>query len=42
VHQMATRLRNAGFDQITLLGDYRGSPLDLRAEAWILLARKGQ
>ena len=41
VHQMASRLQRAGFQAITLLGDYRGSPWDLRAEAWILLARKG-
>ena len=41
VHQMAARLQKAGFDAITLLGDYQGSPWDLRAEAWILLAQKG-
>jgi SAM-dependent methyltransferase len=40
VHQMATRLQKAGFDAVTLLGDYHGSPWDLRAEAWILLAQK--
>jgi ubiquinone/menaquinone biosynthesis C-methylase UbiE len=40
VHQMASRLRKAGFDAITLLGDYQGSPWDLRAEAWIILAQK--
>lgn len=40
VHQMAARLKKAGFDAITLLGDYQGSPWDLRAEAWILLAQK--
>ena len=40
VHQMAARLQKAGFDAITLLGDYQGSPWDLRAEAWILLAQK--
>ena len=40
VHQMASRLQKAGFDAITLLGDYRGAPWDLRAEAWILLAQK--
>ena len=41
VHQMAARLRKAGFVATTLLGDYQGSPWDLRAEAWILLAQKG-
>jgi ubiquinone/menaquinone biosynthesis C-methylase UbiE len=40
VHQMAARLQKAGFEAITLLGDYQGSPWDLRAEAWILLAQK--
>jgi hypothetical protein len=40
VHQMAARLQKAGFDAVTLLGDYQGSPWDLRAEAWILLAQK--
>jgi SAM-dependent methyltransferase len=41
VHQMASRLQKAGFQAVTLLGDYQGSPWDLRAEAWILLAQKG-
>jgi SAM-dependent methyltransferase len=40
VHQMAARLQKTGFHAITLLGDYQGSPWDLRAEAWILLAQK--
>jgi hypothetical protein len=40
VHQMAARLQRAGFDAITLLGDYQGGPWDLRAEAWILLAQR--
>jgi ubiquinone/menaquinone biosynthesis C-methylase UbiE len=40
VHQMAARLQKAGFQAVTLLGDYQGSPWDLRAEAWILLAQK--
>jgi hypothetical protein len=40
VHQMASRLQKAGFDAVTLLGDYQGAPWDLRAEAWILLAHK--
>jgi hypothetical protein len=40
VHQMAARLQKAGFDAITLLGDYQGGPWDLRAEAWILLAQR--
>ena len=40
VHQMAARLQKAGFEAVTLLGDYQGAPWDLRAEAWILLAQK--
>lgn len=40
VHQMASRLQKAGFQAVTLLGDYQGAPWDLRAEAWILLAQK--
>ena len=40
VHQMASRLQKAGFEAVTLLGDYQGAPWDLRAEAWILLAQK--
>ena len=40
VHQMASRLQSAGFQAVTLLGDYHGSPWDQRAEAWILLAQK--
>jgi SAM-dependent methyltransferase len=40
VHQMATRLTKAGFTAVTLLGDYQGTPWDMRAEAWILLAQK--
>lgn len=40
VHQMASRLQKAGFQAITLLGDYQGSPWDLRADAWIVLAQK--
>jgi hypothetical protein len=37
---MAARLEKAGFDAVTLLGDYQGSPWDIRAEAWIVLAQK--
>jgi SAM-dependent methyltransferase len=40
VHQMAARLQRAGFDAITLLGDYQGGPWDMRAETWIVLAQK--
>jgi SAM-dependent methyltransferase len=42
VHQMAARLEKAGFDAVTLLGDYHGAPWDLRAEAWIILAQKAE
>jgi SAM-dependent methyltransferase len=40
VHQMAARLEQAGLAVTALLGDYQGSPWDLRAEAWIILAQK--
>ena len=40
VHQMAARLQKAGLEVTALLGDYQGSPWDLRAEAWIILARR--
>ena len=39
VPQMVQRLENAGLDVTDLLGDYQGGPWDLRAEAWIILAR---
>ncbi|MGH9382677.1 MAG: class I SAM-dependent methyltransferase [Vicinamibacterales bacterium] len=40
VPQMARRLDRAGLDVAALLGDYQGGPWDLRAEAWIILARR--
>ena len=40
IHQMATHLEQAGLEVSALLGDYRGSPWDIRAEAWIVLAQK--
>ncbi len=40
VPQMRTRLETAGFRIDALLGDYDGGPLDLRADVWIILARK--
>jgi SAM-dependent methyltransferase len=40
VHQMAARLEKAGLAVSALLGDYQGSPWDLRADAWIILAQK--
>lgn len=40
VYQMATRLEKAGLEVTALLGDYHGSPWDIRAEVWIVLARK--
>jgi SAM-dependent methyltransferase len=39
VPQMARRLEKAGFEITALLGDYRGSPWDPRADVWIILAR---
>ncbi len=40
VPQMAKRLEKAGLEVEALLGDYQGGPWDLRAEAWIILARR--
>jgi ubiquinone/menaquinone biosynthesis C-methylase UbiE len=40
VPQMARRLEKAGLEVEALLGDYQGGPWDLRAEAWIILARR--
>jgi ubiquinone/menaquinone biosynthesis C-methylase UbiE len=39
VPQMAARLEKAGLKVSALLGDYQGSPWDIRAEAWIILAQ---
>jgi ubiquinone/menaquinone biosynthesis C-methylase UbiE len=41
VPQMAQRLERAGLEVSALLGDYQGGPWDLRAEVWIILARRG-
>lgn len=41
VPQMVERLETAGMEVSALLGDYQGGPWDLRAEVWIILARKG-
>jgi ubiquinone/menaquinone biosynthesis C-methylase UbiE len=41
VPQMAGRLEKAGLEVSALLGDYQGGPWDLRADVWIILARKG-
>lgn len=41
VPAMAARLERAGLEVSALLGDYQGGPWDLRAEVWIILARKG-
>ena len=40
VPQMRQRLEGAGFRIDALLGDYDGGPLDLRADVWIILARR--
>ena len=40
VPKMRQRLERAGFRIDALLGDYDGGPLDLRADVWIILARK--
>lgn len=41
VPQMVRRLEKAGLAVSALLGDYQGGPWDLRAEVWIILARRG-
>jgi hypothetical protein len=41
VPQMVERLEQAGLEVVALLGDYQGGPWDLRAETWIILARRG-
>ena len=41
VPQMVQRLERAGLEVTNLLGDYQGGPWDLRADVWIILARKG-
>lgn len=41
VPQMVQRLERAGLEVSALLGDYQGGPWDLRAEVWIILARRG-
>jgi ubiquinone/menaquinone biosynthesis C-methylase UbiE len=41
VPQMVQRLEKAGLEVADLLGDYQGGPWDLRAEVWIILARRG-
>ena len=40
VPEMAARIERAGFRMEAALGDYDGRPWDLRAEVWILIARK--
>ena len=41
VPQMVQRLEQAGLEVSSLLGDYQGGPWDLRADVWIILARRG-
>lgn len=41
VPQMVQRLEKAGLEVATMLGDYQGGPWDLRADVWIILARRG-
>ncbi|HEX6163532.1 MAG TPA: class I SAM-dependent methyltransferase [Vicinamibacterales bacterium] len=41
VPQMVQRLEQAGLEVASLLGDYQGGPWDLRADVWIILARRG-
>ena len=40
VPQMVQRLEKAGLEVSALLGDYQGGPWDLRADVWIILARR--
>jgi ubiquinone/menaquinone biosynthesis C-methylase UbiE len=41
VPQMVERLERAGMEVSALLGDYQGGAWDVRADVWIILARKG-
>jgi ubiquinone/menaquinone biosynthesis C-methylase UbiE len=41
VPQMARRLEKAGFTVTALLGDYRGTAWDPRAEVWVILVKRG-
>jgi ubiquinone/menaquinone biosynthesis C-methylase UbiE len=41
VPQMVQRLEKAGLEVSAVLGDYQGGPWDLRADVWIILARRG-
>lgn len=40
VPEMADRIERAGFRVEAALGDYEGRPWDMRADVWILIARK--
>jgi SAM-dependent methyltransferase len=40
VPQMVKRLGNSGFEIAAVLGDYKGREWDVRADVWIILARK--
>lgn len=40
VPEMAARIERAGFRMEAALGDYDGRPWDMRADVWILIARK--
>jgi hypothetical protein len=37
---MVRRLEKAGFAVSALLGDYRGTAWDPRADVWVIVARK--
>ena len=41
VPEMAARIEAAGLRLEAVLGDYDGRPWDMRADVWILIARKG-
>jgi ubiquinone/menaquinone biosynthesis C-methylase UbiE len=40
IPQMTRRLERAGFRVTAVLGDYKGSPWDPRADVWLILAQK--
>ena len=40
VPQVARRLERAGFAVLSILGDYEGGPWDVRADVWVIIARK--
>ena len=42
VAQMRRRLEAAGFEISAVLGDYKGSPWDVRSDVWVILAKRAR